>query len=95
MDIEHPIDVQRGCLIKTKNSFGEPINIRYYFIITGTRINNGEVDALYIKFDKPNFYAFRSLDGNGTGEITRRKNGKWMFRGHNRLYANEYVNFYT
>ena len=54
-----------------------------------------------IKWDTPCFYSL-SLEGgdymsrynNFEGVLTKRKNGKWMFKGHQKIYAHEEVKFY-
>jgi hypothetical protein len=58
------------------------------FIITGKNLDiNGKIESYYIKFNRPHFYALKSSSGYGeNGEITRRKNETFMFRGHSRLY---------
>ena len=62
-------------------------------------LREGE-DRIIIKWETPSFYSvaigddYMSKYSSIQGIITKRKNGKWMFQGHQRLYANQQVVFY-
>lgn len=90
MDI--PEDATRGTLYSYKHDEEEPCS----FVIYAR-----EGDLMRVRWDKPGFYCI-SLEGgdymsrynNTEGVLTKRKNGKWMFKGHQRLYAWQEVKFY-
>lgn len=53
-----------------------------------------------VRWDKPGFYCislpggdYMSRYNNTEGVLTKRKNGKWMFQGHQRLYSWQEVKF--
>lgn len=97
--MEVPEGSTRGRLLSYKPSgpYSQIEDHSIDFIITGKRLDmNDQIESYYIKFSKPHFYGFKSLEGDGNGEITRRKNGKFMFKGHSRLYNsyNENVVFF-
>jgi len=57
--------------------------------------------TIRIRWDKPCFYSISLAGGdymsrydNLEGILTKRKNGKWMFKGHQKLYAYQEVKFY-
>lgn len=57
--------------------------------------------TIRVRWEKPCFYCIRLEDGdymprynNLEGILTKRKNGKWMFKGHQRLYSFQEVKFY-
>lgn len=59
-----------------------------------------ERETIYIKWESSCFYSisvngdYMSKYNSLAGVITKRKNGKWMFKGHQRLYSNQEVKFY-
>ena len=92
--MEIPENATRGILFSYKqgNRDGDAAPFDIY-------LREGE-DRMIIKWETPNFYSvaigddymskYRSIQGI----ITKRKNGKWMFQGNQRLYANQQVVFY-
>lgn len=93
MDI--PENASHGTLIKYKTnhpgSYEEIMSFNIYL---------KENQSIFLRFEKPCFYCV-SIEGedyfskyaNHNAVLTKRKNGKWMFKGHQRLYSNEEVVF--
>lgn len=92
MDV--PKDVIGGKVISHKYRGSE--YIEYRFDIIGNRKDRyGKIDIYWIQFNRPCHYAIKRIWGDGKGELTRRKGGKFMFKGNTRLYTNEEVVFFT
>jgi len=92
MDI--PQDAFGGKLIAHPNGHSWSREEVWTFIIT-----KREEAMIYITWDKPCYYSVTDgidcMPGTNTcqGVITKRKNGKWMFKGHQRLYSRQEVLF--
>jgi hypothetical protein len=91
MDV--PIHSTRGRIISERVISFDGYNF-IDFDITGNKLDRfNNIESFYIKFRKPCFYGHNHAD-HCYGELTRRKNRKYMFMGHTRLYSNERVEFF-
>lgn len=92
--MEIPENATRGILFSyKKNNFSEDKAVPFDIYLR-------ESERIIIKWETPNFYSvtigddYMSKYNSVQGIITKRKNGKWMFQGHQRLYSNQKVIFY-
>lgn len=95
--MEIPEDATRGILYDYKQSREEEKEEPYSFIICA----RDDEATIRIRWNKPCYYCvpiegddYMSKYFNTEGMLTKRKNGKWMFKGHQRLYSYYEVKFY-
>lgn len=90
--MEIPENATKGTLYSyKKGSDEEPSSFVIY---------EKEENLMRVRWDKPGFYCislpggdYMSRYNNTEGVLTKRKNGKWMFQGHQRLYSWQEVKF--
>jgi hypothetical protein len=96
-EMEIPEDATSGTLYSYKNPMFATTEDNVNSFVIYEREN---ANTMRIRWERPCFYCvsikgadYMSRYMNHEGVITRRKNGKWMFKGHQRLYAYQEVKF--